>query len=228
MIEKYTLKIYIKLNLYILFFLIFYHRYKSKLMKLYKNLAAKILNCGSRKVWIDPNEQKEIKTSNSKSNIKKLIKEGFILKKSNQKHSKNHIRSKKEGKSKGRSAGTGKREGTKDSRYSQKIAWIAKQRVLRHLLKKLREINKIDRHLYRELYLKCKGNVFKNKKTLLDYIYSAKYEKKMKVLYLEKFSMRKEHKKINQEKKTNQFSEKMKKIFSDIKSDLVSGEKVKK
>ncbi len=98
-----------------------------------------------------------------------------------------------------RTSGTGKRRGTANARLPFKVLWMRRARVLRRLLKKMRDAKKIDKHIYHSLYQLAKGNQFKNKRVLTETIHNMKSIKMKEKVVQEQADARKGRAKLRLE-----------------------------
>jgi len=133
-----------------------------------KRIASKILKCGVSRIRIKAS--KEVEEALTREDVRNLIRKGFIWKEQKKGTAKFNVKQKLRQKKKGRMKGHGSRKGTRGARKPRKKVWIESVRPLRKLLRELRDSGKIDKRVYRKIYLMIKGGSFRNKKHLLYYL----------------------------------------------------------
>jgi large subunit ribosomal protein L19e len=141
-----------------------------------KRLAAQVMKVGISRVWIDPEFEDEVSLAITRNDIRRLVDEGAIQKKRVKGVSRGRARYNLRQKRKGQRSGPGRKKGKSTSKLSGKERWMMKIRPLRKELAKLRNEGKISPRVYRELYLKAKGNAFRNTAHLRTYISERKLE----------------------------------------------------
>lgn len=138
-----------------------------------KELAARTLGVSKKRVKFNMENaeaKKSIKELISREGVKELVEEKLVVKssaKGNSRTRANHILAQKK---KGRRSSHGNRKGTAKARLSDKEKWMQKIRALRAHLKKFKDAGRLDNKTYRDLYMKAKGNFFRNKRHIQLYM----------------------------------------------------------
>ncbi|NHI83018.1 MAG: 50S ribosomal protein L19e [Candidatus Thorarchaeota archaeon] len=143
-----------------------------------RRLAAEVMKTGISRVWIDPEFEDEVSLAITRADIRRLIDEGAIQSKQKTGVSRGRARHILSQKRKGQREGPGRKKGKATSKLSKKERWMMKIRPMRKELQKLRDEGRISPRVYRNLYLKAKGNAFRNTGHLRTYISERKLEVK--------------------------------------------------
>lgn len=127
-----------------------------------RRLAADILDCGRNRVWIDQDHIDEVADAVTRDDVRRLIAQGLIDKRTKQGASRGRARKTKAQKDKGRRRGEGSRKGAKGARQPKKKRWIDTIRPIRRTLKRYRDDGEITPTEYRTLYREAKGGAFRS------------------------------------------------------------------
>ncbi|MBU0536358.1 MAG: 50S ribosomal protein L19e [Nanoarchaeota archaeon] len=139
-------------------------------LKVQKRLAAQVMKCSEKRVWLDESKLEEIKEAITKTDIRALVSKGVIQIGHTKSKSKGRSRKRQIQKKKGKRKGHGSRKGKKTARSPKKRNWINIIRAQRKLLNRLKEKNKIDNKTFRDLYKKCKGGFFRSVRHIKVYL----------------------------------------------------------
>ncbi len=139
-----------------------------------RRLAAEVMSIGVNRVWMDPEAFKDISTALTREDIRKLISEKKIGKRSIRGVSRGRARKVDETRAYGHRKGHGSRSGAKGARTPKKEQWIKKIRALRSQLREMKENKTIPVSTYRKLYRKAKGGEYRSRAHLIAHVEQLK------------------------------------------------------
>jgi len=140
-------------------------------------MSSRLLRVGKNKLTINQekytNNKKMVDDAITREDNRKIIVAGIIEKKKDTGQSRGRVRILLEKKKLKRKRGPGKRKGTPKARQKSSVYNI-KIRGLRNKLQEIKNNNKLNDKNYRKLYRMVKGNYFRGKKHLEEYVNEIK------------------------------------------------------
>lgn len=139
-------------------------------MQSQRTMAAKILKCGTSRVWMEPSRLADIEEAITSADVRRLIRDGVIVAKPKRGISglrKNRIAAQKK---KGRRRGRGSVKGSSGTRLRKKDMWVKTIRPIRAMLRQLKSEGRVDNKTYRNLYKKSKSGFFRSRGHVMIYL----------------------------------------------------------
>jgi large subunit ribosomal protein L19e len=127
-----------------------------------RRMAAEILKCGVHRVYLNPNNLEDIGEAVTRSDVKRLIKEGVIKARQVRGISTGRKKARMKQKEAGKRKGHGSRKGSKYARFPKKRRWIQTIRPIRRSLRELRDGENITPETYRYYYRHASGGIFRS------------------------------------------------------------------
>ncbi len=130
-----------------------------------KRMASELLGVGKSRVRLDPDITEQLQDSITRESIRGWLSAGVIWvvpKKGNSRgrFRVRHLKRKKRG------LGQGSKKGAQGARVGKKSLWVARVRMLRHVLKTKRDRGEITNQDFKSLYLQIKGAQIRTRKRL--------------------------------------------------------------
>jgi large subunit ribosomal protein L19e len=128
-------------------------------------MAAQVLGVGETRVRIDPEETEQLQDAITRESIRGWISAGLVWVEPKQGNSRGrvrvrHIKRQEKGK------GQGSKKGARGARVGKKDVWVARVRMLRHVLKVMRDKGEITNQSFKLLYSEVKGAQIRSRRRL--------------------------------------------------------------
>jgi large subunit ribosomal protein L19e len=121
-------------------------------LKSQRRLAARILNIGQNRVWINPERMSDVEGAITREEVRKLIHEKIIVSQPEKGVSRSRAKVIRAKKLKGRRSGPGSITGAGYAKVTKKEAWMLKIRSLRRKLRELKASRTITEDTYSQYY----------------------------------------------------------------------------
>jgi large subunit ribosomal protein L19e len=128
-------------------------------------MVSQLLGVGESRVRLDPEATEQLQDAITRESIRGWLSAGLIWVEPKSGISRGRVRLRRL-KRKRRGLGQGSKKGAQGSRVGKKSVWVARVRMLRHILKVKRDRGDISNQDFKKLYLQVKGAQIRTRKRL--------------------------------------------------------------
>jgi large subunit ribosomal protein L19e len=130
-----------------------------------RRMAAQVLGVGETRVRIDPEATEQLQDAITRESVRGWISAGLIWVEPKKGNSRGRVRARQLRKKK-RGKGQGSKKGAKGARVGKKRVWVRRVRMLRRVLKVMKDRGEITNENFKVLYKQVKGAQIRTRRRL--------------------------------------------------------------